>query len=205
MKSFKEYLIESKVTYEFKIKLAGDHDGCTDKIKEALKQFNVESCSEEKRTPIQETQADFPDKQNISVTTCSVCCAYPVTSQQITKLVSEAMGIEECCVKVRSPGEVLEDEINHQHDEKSGQTLLGTDYPKENNQDIVGEKQKMNLLKDLNKTKHQGELYKGVNDKLLAKKAPVEKGPAAKAVSTSSMSPIGSRQIALPQAKTGKN
>ena len=34
MKSFKEYLIESKVTYEFKIKLAGDHDGCIDKIKD---------------------------------------------------------------------------------------------------------------------------------------------------------------------------
>jgi hypothetical protein len=32
MKSFKEYLIESKQTYEFKIKLAGDYEDCTKKV-----------------------------------------------------------------------------------------------------------------------------------------------------------------------------
>lgn len=206
MKSFKEYLIESKTTYEFKIKLAGDHEGCTDKIKEALAKFNVEDCSEEKRTPIQETQSDFPDHKNISVTTCNVTCAYPTTSQQIQHLIAEALSLEPCCVKVRTPKEIEEDALNHQYDVKSGSALLGSDYEKENHQDLVGEKHKLNMLKELNKTKHQGEQYKGVNDKILAKKAPSEKGPASKATdkSSSSLSPLGGRKVTLPQAKTGK-
>lgn len=207
MKSFKEYLIESKTTYEFKIKIAGDQEGCTDKIKEALSQFNVESCSEEKRTPIQETQVDFPDQKNISVTTCSVTCTYPTTSNQIQHLVAESLGLSPCCVKVRTPKELEEEEINHEFDESTGTAILGTDYEKDNNQHLVGEKQKMNLLKELSKTKHQGEQYKGVNDKILAKKAPAEKGPAAKLSdkSSASMSPLGNRKVSLPQAKTGKN
>lgn len=202
MKSFKEYLIESKKTYEFKIKIAGDHEGCTDKIKEALAKFNVETCSEEKRTPIQETQVDFPEQKNISVTTCTVCCSYPSTSREIGVLISEALGIPDCCVKVRNTKELEEEELNHQFDTKSGKALLGTDYDKENNQHMVGEKQKMNLLKELNKTKHQGEQYKGVNDKILAKKAPSEKGPAAKSTekSSSSQSVIGSKSVKLPTA-----
>lgn len=196
MKSFKEYLIESKQTYEFKIKLAGDHEDCVDKIKSALKQFNVESVSDVKRTPIQETQIDFPEHSNINVTVCDVVCAYPTTSLQIRNLVAEALNLTHTCVKVRNIKEQEEDELNHQYDEKSGEALLGTDYEKSMHQDLVGEKQKMNLLKELNKTKHVGEQYTGVNDKLLAKKAPVSKGPAATSIEKASSSVIGSKKTA---------
>ena len=69
MKSFKEYLLESKQTYNFKVKIVGEQDKtAADKIKSALGQFKVESFSAGKRTPIQETQADFPTHQNINVT-----------------------------------------------------------------------------------------------------------------------------------------
>lgn len=202
MKSFKEYLLESKQTYEFRIKVAGDHEGCTDKIKQALTKFNVESCSDEKRTPIQESHIDFPDHNNISVTTCTINCTYPTTSQQVRVLVAEALGLAECCVKVRNLKELEEEEINHQFDERTGKALLGSDYEKSQHQELAGEKQKMNLLKELNKTKHQGEQYKGVNDKILAKKAPSEKGPAAKSIekTCNSQSVIGNKSPKLPTA-----
>jgi len=204
MKSFKEYLIESKQTYEFKIKIAGDHESCAEKIKHALAQYEVESVSDVKRTPIQETHVDFPEHTNTNVTICDIVCGYPVTSLQVRNLVAEALNLTHMCVKVRNLKEQEEDAINHQFDEKSGKALLGADYEKENNQDLVGEKQKMKLLKELNKTKHTGEQYKGVNDKLLAKKAPIEKGPAAKNFESASksVSPVGSKQVKLPQAKT---
>ena len=42
MKLFKEYLTESKKTYEFKIGLAGDMaEGFQDKLETALKKFDV--------------------------------------------------------------------------------------------------------------------------------------------------------------------
>ena len=57
MKSFKEYLTESKRVYEFKVKIAGNcPKDCASQIKTALSQFHVESCSAGKSTPIQETQ-----------------------------------------------------------------------------------------------------------------------------------------------------
>ena len=63
MKSFKQYLLENKQTYDFKIKVAGDcPEKATESIKAALTQYGCESCSSGKRTPIQETQIDFPEE-----------------------------------------------------------------------------------------------------------------------------------------------
>lgn len=202
MKSFKEYIIESKQTYEFKIKLAGDHvEDCKNKIKQALTKFNVVACSEASRSPIQEMQADFPEHPNINVTTCDVVCEYPATSQEVRDRIVEVFNLTHTCVKVRSEHELQEEDLNHEHDEKTGESLLSKDYEKENNQKIVGDKHLMSLLKELSKEKHQGTQVKGTNEKLLAKKSPVEKGPAAKtAEKTNSNSAIGSRNVKTPVA-----
>ena len=61
MKSFTEYLTESKKVYEFKIKVAGEcPKDCASQVKKALAQYKVEKCSAGKSTPIQETQEEFP-------------------------------------------------------------------------------------------------------------------------------------------------
>lgn len=205
MKSFKEYLIESKQCYEFKIKFAGEpSDDAIKRVKEALEQFNIESFSEGKRTPIQETQVDFPDHKNINVTVYDISLSYPVTSSQLRNIVAEAANLTQCCVKIRNLKEQEEEEINHEHDEKSDKVLLNTDYEKENNQDLVGDKHAMGLLKELSKTKHRGEQYKGINDKLLAKKAPSEKSASLKADKEGSNSVIGSKKVSLPDPYKGK-
>lgn len=174
-KSFKEYLQESKQTYEFKIKIAGD--ACTDastKIKAALDRFKVESVSSGKRSPIQETQVDFPDHSNIGVTVFDISVAYPATSNQMRDSIAEALNITHSCVKVRNLKEQEEDEINNQYcpNHPSGEALLGKDYEKTDNQSIVGDKHTMALLKELSKTKTQGTQYKGINDEILAKTVP---------------------------------
>lgn len=189
MKSFKEYLIESKQTYEFKIKLAGDHEDCTKKIKEALAKFEVSNCSEGKTTPIQETQVDFPDHKNIGVTIVDVCLEYPATSAEVRALVAEACGCADSCVKVRNERELAEEEeINKPETEQ----VLGKDYAKENNQGMVGDKGVANFLKELGKSKPVLTQYKGVNDKILAKKAPAEKAVKAEKL-TASASPISGK------------
>ena len=64
MKSFTEYLTESKKVYEFKVKLAGDYENAGEKIKSALAPYKVEKCSAGKRLPIAETHSDFPNVKN---------------------------------------------------------------------------------------------------------------------------------------------
>lgn len=204
--SFKDYyyLTESKNTYVFKIKLIGEHQSdCVSKLKEALSKYKVISFSEGKRSPIQETQVDFPMYKNTNVTTFDVSLGYPITSVQLLGLISETINIPLNSIKVRSQKEEEEELINHQHDEKTGKTLLGSDYESENNQDVVGEKHVMNFLKELNKDKkHQGTQYKGINDEILAKKVPVDKaiGDAVKPVKQSK-SPVGSNKIQFKDPK----
>ena len=198
MKTFKQYLIESQQTYDFKIKIAGDcPEDCDNKIKEALTQFGANSCVQKMRTPIQETHVDFPECKNVGVTVFEVSLDYPATSAQIRSQVSTILGINESNIRVRNPLEEQETEINHQYDEKSGTALLNEPYEKSNNQNLVGEKRKMDLLRELGKNRVTPKQYKGVNDKILAKKMPNEKKSKIDST-TNSKSPLGSGQIKLP-------
>jgi hypothetical protein len=171
MKSFKDYLTESKKTYDFKVKIAGDcPKDCVKKIKEALSMYSVESCSSGKRTPIQETQSDFPEQKNISVTIFDVCLSYPTTSAQVRAAVCDKLRMYEDKVKVRNIKEEEEIAINNANKEKSGESLFNKDYEVQSeNQNLVGDKRVMSMLKDLTSSKRELEQYSGVNDQLFAK------------------------------------
>jgi hypothetical protein len=202
MKSFKEYLTEGKKVYEFKVKLAGDYQKAGETIKSALAQYKVESCSAGKRLPIAETHADFPHITNTNVTMFDVCTSYPVTSQQVRALIAEKCRCPLDSVRVRSLAEDAEDILNHAHDEKSGEALLGKEYETTSDgQKLVGEKRKFNLLKELTKDKKTLEQYKGVNDAILASSNPTESAPMDSA-KINTKSPVGSVKVKKPTAKT---
>ena len=195
MKSFKDYLTESKRVYEFKVKIAGDcPKDCAAQIKTALSQFQVESCSAGKRTPIQETQTDFPEHKNVNVTLFDVCTSYPATSLQVRDKIAEALKISHGTVKVKNIHEAAEDEINHKHDVKTGKSVLQADYEASDNQKMVGTEHAMSLLKELGKVKKEGHLYTGANDALLAKSVPAEKSNT-KESKQNNTSPVGSKQL----------
>ena len=187
MKSFKEYLVENKQVYEFKIKIAGDcPKDCSMLIKRGLSKFQVENCSSGKSTPIQETQTDFPGLANIGITMFDVTTCYPATSLEVQTLIAEHCGVPASSIKVRNLKEQEEEELNHANDEASGEALIEKDYEKADNQSTVGDKHTMSLLKELNKNKVELTQYKGVNEKILAKKAPSEK--SAKTAKTEKLS-----------------
>ena len=185
MKSFKEYLVENKQVYEFKIKFAGDcPKDCSMLIKRALSKFHVEHISSGKSTPIQETQTDFPGLANVGVTVFDVSTSYPATSLEIQNLIAEHCKTSADYIKVRNLKEQEEEELNHANDEPTGEALIEKEYEKGTGQDTVGEKHVMSLLKELNKNKVELTQYKGVNEKLLAKKAPSEKSTKAEKLSS---------------------
>ena len=158
MKSFKEYLTEGKKIYEFKVKIAGDIPSGYEKlIKSALSQFNVESVSKPKRTPIQESPIDFPNVKFSEVSVFDVVLSYPTTSQVVAGALNNALKVGEYRVLVRSLGEDAEAKLNAESMiAPSGKdALLGKDYEASNHQELVGEKQKLNFLKSLAKDKHE--------------------------------------------------
>ena len=163
MKSFKQYLTESKKIYEFKVKIAGDlPDGFDKALKNSLSKFNVESMSKAVRTPIQESPIDFPGVKFKEVSVFNVGISYPTTSPIVKQAIAQMLNIEESRVLVRTNSEDAEAVMNAESmlapDGKGA--LLGTEYESSDNQDLVGEKQKLSFLKDLGKSKHELEEVK---------------------------------------------
>jgi len=172
MKSFTAYLTDLHKVYEFKVKIVGDATGITEKIKMALDQYKVESCSAGKRLPISEQLKDFPGLTNQNVTLFDIKTAYPLTSQVARATLAEKLKLPEQSIIVRNLNEQEEVEINHEHDEPTAKSRLDTpdlEYLP-GGQEMVGEKHNLRFLKELGKTKHEGEEVKGINDQLFAGK-----------------------------------
>ena len=204
MKSFKEYLTESKKTYEFRIKVVGDcSDDCHKQIEAALSQFKPSSVSKGKRTPPQIHNAEFPEHKNRNMNVFQAALEYPATSNQVRDLVAAGLGMPLSQVKAMSPGEIAEHDINHTHDESTGKAVVGTPTDVNNHDSLVDEEHKMNFLKELNKTKTTGTQYTGVNDEILAKGAPkhTKETPGAQVKVKNNATNIFTKQVKVPTAK----
>lgn len=184
MKSFAEYLLENieAKKYAFKIKIAGDlPENCEDVMETALKKYDVAKFAKSKTTPIQSKVSEFPTMENIQVNIFDIELNYPTTSQVLASYVAEHTGISGDRIRVRTPLEEAEVELNSTNtneETKGGKALIGQcDFPASNNQKMVGDKGVANFLKELIKSRKETEpkQYKGVNDALLAKKAHKEK------------------------------
>lgn len=188
MKRFIEYLNESveEKKYVFKIKIAGDlPDHCEDVMETVLQQYKVSKFSKGKTTPIQETLREFPLLKNSSMTIFDVELDYPTTSAVVADLISNSTGISKANVHVKTPLEEATAAVEEEHlCSDSNKPVLTQEYPKENNQHLVGDKHVSSFLKDLAKKRKETktEQIKGFNDSLLAKKLHSEKAesmPAA--------------------------
>jgi hypothetical protein len=194
MKSFADYLTESKKTYAFLVKVAGELDAEFEPhLKTAMERFSVAKFSKGKSTPIQETLVDFPTIKNQKVTTFEIEVHYPTTPQVLQNYVADCCKCDKGMVVVRGMNEAA---VSHQElenrKESEDKPLIGQcDMPSSDNQDLVGEKWKMAMLKDLMKEKNAGQQYTGVNDVLLADKLPEEK--VTDMAEGNVISPIGSK------------
>jgi hypothetical protein len=192
MKTFVEYLTESKRTYGFKIKVAGDlKEDFEERLKSALERFSISKMGKGKRTPIQEVPLDFPEAKYSHVTIFDVEINYPTTTQVLSDYIARMCDYNENMIRVRAEGEPSEQYQEEAVDKESDSdkpALLNTDIGDDDKQSPAD---LMSLIKELEKVKHQGEVYKGVNDQILAKDVPVEK-PTAAPNNANTVSPIGS-------------
>lgn len=178
MKSFREYLTESKKVYNFKIKVAGDlPEKFQEDLKTRLGRCGVITLEKVGTTPIQKVPLDFPTHENMEVTIFEVVCEYPVTAPEISVDVKE-LGIREECFRVRGSGEPSEvDQLGLDEDQKEIKEV------KIKHKDYFGQDFNKGFLKDLEKSAKERKKESGQGEYKL---------PKAKEDKTGAKSALGS-------------
>ena len=133
MKTFAEYLTESKHTYDYRIKIAGDVPAdFMNGLKEKLKQFDVVSMTAPKKTPVQKQLVDFPQYNNESMTFMDVTFNYPATPPQVTQI-AQLLGLDPNRIIMQDSK--YADSIDQERDTQDAENknlLTDTDYPAPN-------------------------------------------------------------------------
>lgn len=162
MKSFAEYLTESKKTYDFKIGVAGElPEGFENHVETALQKFGITKLTPGKKTPIQERPLDFPQLENLHVTYYETTLTYPTTVQVLQTYLGEVCSVPQSHIIVRNPNEpqeIYQEEAND-GDETYVAKLTVEDLGGENGQPGVGQNRVMDLLKELESARKES----GVN------------------------------------------
>lgn len=152
MRSFTEYLTESKKTYDFRIKIAGEcTTECEAKLKGLLERFSVAGFNKVGKTPIQDLPLDFPKLKNVEVTIFEVTLEYPTTQFELTEYLSSGLRMTNENIVVRKPGEPLE-EYQEPGEKRTGALLNDPDYKESPNakfDDYYGAKYNTTFLKSL--------------------------------------------------------
>lgn len=154
MKPFTEYLFNLKPVYEFVIRIAGCEDFNEDmkkRVHSSLDAYVVENFGATKRLPIKE-HADFPSLGPCEVCMMEVVLKYPVTVDQLRKVIAESLGLTASSVMVRTKLE----EANHEpvavpKKAKDGSLLNEPEMAAESAQDLAGQKRVDSMLKELSK------------------------------------------------------
>lgn len=130
MKHFKDYLVESERTYNYRIKIVGDlPTGFVKAMEERLKQFDPVKIGEVKTTPVQLNPADFPAYENDRVSHFDVEFRYPAIDAQIRQI-AQLLGFD--------PNRILMQTVNYADsvadekikvDDENKDLLTDTDYP----------------------------------------------------------------------------
>jgi hypothetical protein len=156
MKSFTQYLTESKKQYDFRIKIAGEMTTeKEDTMKRLLGRFTNENTLtgfKKSKTPIQAVPLDFPQVKNCEVNIYEVTLDFPTTQFELTEYLATELGIGKQNLVVRRPGEPSE-EYQMPTEKREGALLLDPDYKEAGSpqfEDYYGDKYNTGFVKELN-------------------------------------------------------
>jgi len=131
MKSLHEYLIESKQTYEYRIKIAGElTKEQIERMERGFEAFDMVSLSEPKRLPIQESPLGFEGVKNKEVHIMDAVFNYPASTEAFTEICRQS-GIAGSNVIVLNKAfeESMMDEESRK--DEGDEALLDSDLPED--------------------------------------------------------------------------
>jgi len=153
MKTLNDYLLQTKKTYSFKVKIAGEiTNEAEGTLKSLLEKYQILEFTKTAKTPVQALPLDFPRLQNAEVNIWDVTLDYPVTSYELINYIGNGMRINEQRIVVRNPGEPSEE---YQQPDKTYEGALLNDpnfkeSPSADFNDYYGDKYNMSFVKALN-------------------------------------------------------
>jgi hypothetical protein len=159
MKSFSQYLTESKKTYDFKIGVAGDYaTDCKAGLESALGKYGVVKVTDGKRVPISKRPLDFPQLENIDVTYFEAEVTYPTTVQVLQEYLGKCCNIPQSNIIVRDPL-APQEEYQEEKENEPYEAMLNTeDMGGESAQESVAGSRVMDLLKELEVARKEREI-----------------------------------------------
>ena len=159
MKKFTEFLTESQKTYKFKVRVAGElPESFEDNMETNLNKYEVINMSAGKTTPIMEKPADFPQLQNMEVTTFEVELKYPTTSHVLEQYLVSCCSVPHSHIVVRGEFDPVEEQQAEKDDSPYEANLTTEDMGGESAQEAVGGNRVMDLLKELETARKEREI-----------------------------------------------
>jgi hypothetical protein len=208
MKSLTEYIASRNQPYEFRIKIANINPKgeVMERIKNALDSYELESVTPAKSLPIQEHK-EFPKWGACECWQFEAAVNYPTTSVQIAQLIRERSGINPEWVCVYNKRQADDNDTFEAYGKDHEGSLLLDPVLKDapGGQELVGDKRKDSMLKELSKHEPVMTALKS-NAELVSTRA-TEKTPAAKTtnqVPQGNTSPIGTHKNKIPSPRKGK-
>lgn len=206
MKSLHDYIAERNSNYSFRIKVAKQNPkDIMEEIKNALDAYELVDITTPKSLPVQEHR-EFPKWGPCECWQFEATVAYPTTQVQIAQLLKERTGMQAEWVCVYGKQQADDNDAFEAYGkDHTGSLLLDgelKDVP--GAQDLVGNKRKDSLLKELDKA---SVVLEGPTEPdLSTTQAKWKNKPAATTnqLPQGTKSPVGSQQNKLPQVK-GKN
>ena len=207
MKSLHDYIAERNSNYAFRIKVAKHNPkDIMEEIKNALDAYQLVDITAPKSLPIQEHR-EFPKWGPCECWQFEATVAYPVTSPQIYQLLRERTGMQAEWVCVYGKQQADDNDAFEAYGkDHTGSLLLDSelkDVP--GGQDLVGDKRKDSLLKELDQ--QSPKMVALESDAELVSTRAKERTPNAQTTNQlpeGTKSPVGSQQNKLPPIK-GKN
>jgi len=164
MKSFTQYLTESKKTYTYRIKLAKECSGeDLTRIENHLAKYDVQKVSSPTKLMLQSVPYDFPQLRGYEIYVVEFETNLPASAYQIQTELQTLLGISDGFMKVRSDQEPLEKaemELNGADTKEVSSLLADSTYSEAesiNPDDYFGDKYNTSFVKELLKLKKDQE------------------------------------------------
>jgi hypothetical protein len=207
MKSLHDYIAERNSNYSFRIKVAKhDPKDIMEEIKNALDAYELVDITTPKSLPVQEHR-EFPKWGPCECWQFEATVAYPTTQVQIAQLLKERTGMQAEWVCVYGKQQADDNDAFEAYGKDHTGSLLLDNELKDvaGAQDLVGDKRKDSLLKELEQQSPKMVALES-DAELVSTRAKERTRPAATTnqVPQGTQSPVGSQKNKLPLVK-GKN
>jgi len=158
MKSFTQYLTETKNTWIFKIKTIHElSDKQSDRIEKHLMKYDSNGLGAAKKTILQSTPRDFPAFKGYEVYIYEFETSLPTTGSQVQKEIGNMLGLAQGTLLVKGEHEIDADEPVEESDKSILQDEEYSEAEEVNSEELYGDKYNTSFVQELLKLRKEKE------------------------------------------------